>query len=106
MNNLARYNFSTGKISLFLNAGLSFSFMINELNIRNEEIVYYDNHRVNDRIALGATRFFELGQAIGLGFKIKDFSFETRYERGNGMSGLISLKSIDKRFYFLAGYTF
>ncbi len=106
INNMFRYKHPIKGIFINLNAGFSMGYVINESNYKREESKYYTIVRVEEGKALDEMRKYELGYILGLGFKLKKYSFEIRFEKGNGMSEYLNLKSITNRYFFLLGYKF
>lgn len=102
-----RFRYPIRGISLFFNAGISNGLFINEINYLKQTVEIPNIIPIiKEGSAIGATRKYEQGYVVGLGIKLKKISFETRYERGNGMSGYKTLGSAVTRYYFLAGYRF
>lgn len=106
INNMLRYKYPVKGIFIYLNAGFSNGFAISESNYKREESTFYDQFRVEEGKALDEPRKHELGYILGLGSKFKKYSFEIRYEKGNGMSDDSNLKSTTNRYFFLFGYRF
>lgn len=106
LNNLLRYRFLSGEVECYLNAGLSNNFVISETNYMKQESKLFTMENVVEGRAISFTRKYEWGYVFGLGSKIKKYSFEFRYECGNGMSDLSNLSSQSKRYFFLFGYRF
>jgi hypothetical protein len=105
-NSMVRYKFPAGKLFIFANAGVSNGIVMMGTNSMTQEIKFYDMERTEDGNALTDTRFYELGFVAGIGTKFKKFSFETRFEIGNGFSDDDDLSAITNRYYFLLGYRF
>jgi hypothetical protein len=89
-----------------MNAGISSGFAIIETNYSKSDIVFGTERRIEVGKALDDTRKFEQAYILGLGTKFKKYSFDIRYERGDGMSKYSSLGSTTNRYYFLLGYRF
>jgi hypothetical protein len=89
-----------------LNAGISNGYAINEINYNKSETNFWGTVRVDSGKAINETRKWERGLLFGLGTKYKKFSFEIRFENGDGMSKYVTLHSIVNRYYFLLGYKF
>ena len=104
MNNMVRLKYPVGGFFIYLNAGISNGFAISETNYRRDEIKLYSIENIEEGKALNETRKYEQGYILGLGTKIKKYSFEIRYEKGNGMSEYVTLSSPTKRYYFLLGF--
>lgn len=106
LNNLFRFSRPVGKNSLFFNAGISNGLCIMYNNQRVVTSKFYTTETVVTKEAVEGARKFELGFIGGLGLQHKDFTFEFRYERSNGMSDFLGLNSTVSRFYVLVGYAF
>lgn len=106
INNIVRYKHPIGHSFLFINGGISNGFSINEINALRIESKFYSTNKVEYTDALSSTRKHEQGLILGSGIKKGKYSFEARYEIGNGMSVFTTLKSTTQRFYFLMGYKF
>lgn len=106
MNNMLRYKYPVGSFFVYLNAGISNGYAVSETNTLKTEHKIYSSERVDEGIALNDTRKYEQGYILGLGTKIKRYSFEIRNEKGNGISVSSILKSTTNRYYFLLGYKF
>ncbi len=106
MNNMIRLKYPVGSYFVYINAGISNGFAISETNYKRDEIKLYSTEIIEEGKAMDDTRKYEQGYIFGLGTKFKMFSFEIRYEKGNGMTEYVSLSSPTKRYYFLLGYRF
>ncbi len=108
LNNLLRYHFLLNQTSLraFINLGISNGFGVNEKNYKRQDINFFGNERVVEGKALEESRNYEQAYVLGTGLKFNKFSLEVRYERGNGMSEIVTLSSPTKRVYFILGYHF
>ncbi len=105
--NMLRYKYPIGNCFIFCNAGLTGGYVINEINLLKEEKVTSGVKTYSpERAALNETRAYEGGYAFGLGAKYKNFSLETRFEKGNGMQNTSTIKSSTSKYYFLLGYKF
>lgn len=105
-NSMVRYKFPAGKLFLFVNAGISNGLAMIGTYEMTKEIKFYDMERTEEGRALNDIRYYELGFVGGLGIRFKKFSFEPRFEIGNGFSGDDNLSVITNRYYFLLGYRF
>jgi hypothetical protein len=106
LNTMFRFKYPVGKVFVFVNAGMSNGYALKETNQILEEKKYYSSETTRESEALYVTRLYEQGLIGGLGAKYDKYSFEFRYERGNGMSAMINLNSITTRYLFLIGYKF
>jgi hypothetical protein len=106
MNNLIRFKYPVRKAFVFLNAGVSNGYEISSSNYYYRYDQLYSNHTITEGKALEFTKKHEFGYVFGLGTNFKRYSFEIRYETGNGMSNLGNLNATTNRFFFLLGYKF
>jgi hypothetical protein len=104
MNNLLRYKYAVGRMSLFINAGVSNGFgMVNE-NSRVERTVILTFSKEDTGEALDGIRKYEFGYLIGLGAKLKNFSLEFRGEKNGLMTESASQQGRASRLQFYLGY--
>lgn len=94
------------EFQVFLNAGISYGLKISETNFRSTESTFYNSVNLTEEIAIMNSRQAEFGLLIGGGVALKNLSFQLRFEKGNGISKKLSLKSNTNRIYLLAGYSF
>jgi len=106
MNNMVRYKFPIGKMSLFLNGGISNGLSVKETNYKRKESRVYSTDRIVEELAVEYTRKHEQGFTFGTGVKYNRFSLEIRFDRGNGMSNYASLKSVTKKYCLILGCRF
>jgi len=106
LNNMVRFKYPVGKTFVFINAGMSNGYALKEINQVHSDRKFYSSETSEDDEALNSTRRYEQGLLAGLGAKYHKYSFEFRYERGNGMSVMLNLNSITNRYLFLFGYRF
>ncbi len=106
INSLVRFKYPIGPIFLYFNGGMSNGFAINETNYKKIESKFYGIEREVEELALDNIRKYEQGFILGTGIKYKNYSFEIRAEKGNGMSLYTTLNSTTKRYYFLLGFRF
>jgi hypothetical protein len=106
LNTMVRFSYPFGKTSVFINAGMSNGYALSETNQINVEKKFYSSETNEDFPVLAVTRLYEQGIIAGLGGKYDKFSFEFRFERGNGMSAMMNLDSKTTRYLFLLGYKF
>lgn len=104
MNNMIRFKYPVGRQFVYINAGMSNGFAIKEINDRKRETKFYTTEKIEDIKVLDDTRLYEQGYILGLGTKIRKYSFEARFEKGNAMSEYRPLKGISKRYYLLFGF--
>lgn len=105
LNTMVRFSYPFGKTSVFVNAGMSNGYALSETNQVNVEKNYSSVINLDSPV-LAVTRLYEQGIIAGLGGKYDKFSFEFRFERGNGMSAMDNLDSKTTRYLFLLGYKF
>jgi len=106
LNSMVRYTYPVGNLFIYLNAGISNGFAINEVNEVTRESKLFSDEEIRTWDAVKNARTYEQGFLIGSGFKLKRYSFEIRYESGNGMSDILVLKSTTDRIYIMFGYRF
>lgn len=103
LNNMVRFKYPVGKMSVFLDAGISNGIAISETNTMQR----YTTENVYDPVpAIAETRKYEQGLIMGIGSGYKKYSFEFRVEKGNGMSVYSYLKTTTTREYFMFVYRF
>lgn len=102
--NMIRYRIPIGKMSLFLNLGISNGYAFSEKNEMKKETKLYDQVRVEELKALNDTRRYEFGYTGGFGATLKRFSLEIRYEYGYGVSPYVKLSSPTNRIFCFLGY--
>ena len=105
-HSLIRYKFPLGKVFLFANAGISNGLAFPPVNEVYQEVKFYDMNRIRSDYALDPVRYYEFGLVGGIGARFNDFTFETRYEWGNGFSADDALTVKTNRIYFMLGYRF
>jgi len=106
IKNMLRYKFPIKKISVFFNVGMSNGLAISETNYCKRTSMFYEDITVVDGKSLSDSRKVEQSIIFGSGINYKKFSFEIRYEMGNGMSEYSALRSTTKKYFFLFGYRF
>lgn len=104
LNNLLRFKYPVQNMFMFLNAGVSNGFAIKETNALRKESAVYSKVSVMNTKAVDHSTKLEQGVLLGVGSQFKNYSFEARYEKGNGMSRTMGLKSSTTRLHFLLGY--
>jgi hypothetical protein len=100
------YKYYIGKIDLFMNAGGFSSIYISQTNYSKVLEMLYTYERITEKKAIKHTRPYEVGAFVNLGAEYKYFHLDLRYERGNGMSRLLNLKTTTDKLYLLLGYKF
>jgi hypothetical protein len=103
---MARYRHSIRKVEPFVNAGIFNALAVKVGNEKTVESRFYTQYRVEQEKAIEHFRKREFGLVCGIGALRKPFSWELRYEVGDGMSSYQNLRSTSKTFNFLLGYSF
>lgn len=106
INSMARFKYPYKKISLFANLGISTGIVLSEVNTKLRTLNKFGAVRYERSEAIPEIKKNEFGFIGGVGLRYKQFSFETRLERGDGMSNIVALRGIPNRTYFLMAYTF
>ena len=106
MNNMLRFKYPLGKVSLFVNTGVSNGYAVSVKNDKKTVSTLFTQQRVEEANAINGPRRWDLGFLAGVGAKFSRFSLEARYKLCNGLTDQISLKSSVNRFYFLLGFMF
>lgn len=106
MNNMIRFNFPLGKVSVFINGGMSNGISIAHKNYIKREVKYYSTEYTEEGKAIESTDSYEMGLIYGLGTSYKKWAIEMRREHGDGMSSLAALKSKTTKYLFLVSYRF
>jgi len=106
LNTLFRYTYPVNMAYIYINGGISNGWAVREKNLQKEVTLYNNTETVKEGPALNDVRKYEQSYIIGLGTKYKNYSFEARFESGNGMSEYSNLNSAVKRYFFLLGYRF
>lgn len=104
--NMFRYKYPIKNSFMLFNAGISNGFVVSETNTRTDNYYYYQTIILENSLAINDSRKHEEGILFGLGNQYKNYSFEIRFEKSNGMSKFVTLNSSITRYYFLLGYTF
>jgi hypothetical protein len=105
--NMIRYSPFIGKFSLYLSAGISNGFAFKKSNILDKRTVLFSMNRLDIEDPLrGNSRGYEQSYLVGIGVNYQKYTFETRYENGNGMSNYPNLGSLTDRLSFIVGYSF
>ncbi len=105
LNSLVRFHYLLGDFKVFINGGASIGLALSETNYKKVDWYYFGDHYIFEDLAF-ETKKSELSFIVGSGLKYKKYSFELRYERGDGMCTASDVKSISNRFYALLGYRF
>jgi hypothetical protein len=106
LNSMIRYKYPIKGITLYVNAGISNGIMAAKTNDKTTTSKFFNSESVTKGKVIEKLSTHEFGLLAGFGARYKCYSFETRYESGNGMSGIRTLGSDTQRIYFLLGYRF
>ncbi|KAA3633736.1 MAG: PorT family protein [Bacteroidetes bacterium] len=106
LNTLVKYKHPVGKLFLFGSAGFSNGFVLKQHSSVTKEIVFFSVPSTKEEVIFERYRSYERSFLGSVGVKRNKFSFEVRYEHGNGMSEYIVLRSTTKRWHLLFGYEF
>lgn len=107
LNNMLRYRFLLGNVVLFINGGVSNGLLLSqEQHLKKEVTTTYSGTTVYEGSPLPQTKKTDFGFVAGAGVRLKKLSFETRYEKSNGMINVETLSASVTRYYFLLGYRF
>ena len=106
INNMLRFKFpvSTKQLFLFAEAGISNGLALTLKDTRKVETNFYSAVTTQNFMAMDSPRTYEQGFILGIGARLKRYSFEIRFENGNGMASATLLKSTVNRTSFLIGY--
>jgi len=107
LDNMLRYSYYSGRLSLFLNAGFTNGLVVNETNYKKTIKSYSSGEEnVTEGKVIDEIRHFEHGFLAGIGCNYIKIMAEIRYETSTGMSQYVDIKSPVNRIYLLAGYQF
>jgi hypothetical protein len=106
INNMLRFKYPVGNSFLYLNAGISNGYAIQELNEKKVYTKFYSSESTETGKAIIFSRRYEQGYILGLGANYKRISFEVRQEKSNGMSAITQINSNVNKYYLLLGYRF
>ena len=101
---MLRHRYNTGNHKLFFNVGFSNGFVRKAKNETEKTVTLYNLERIQYGNVVPIIRNYEFGALLGLGYGIKRYSIELRYEIGNGFSNVRSLKTTTNRLYVLGSY--
>jgi hypothetical protein len=106
INNMLRYTQPIGPVALYLQAGLSNGFLVQETNIKKTETYFFSSFSEKEEKLISETQPHETEILAGAGLRFKNISVGIRYEQGNGPSNNLALKGNVERYYLLVGYRF
>lgn len=104
MANMVRRQFRKGDQAFFFNAGVVTGLAIVAEHRRDRTRTSYGVTRGYNDPLFEQPRKMEVGVAAGLGYRIKGFGAELRYEMGNGMSSSVGLRTSTRRIQFLLSF--
>lgn len=104
LNLLFRYKYPLDAIDIFANVGFSNGYAFTNNSYQKKEIVNGGIEVIREDSPMANFSKYEQGLIIGLGSRYKSFSFEARYDAGNGMSRIPTLQSRTNRLSVLVGY--
>lgn len=104
INSLIRYRVSIKKNTGYVNVGMTNGFVLKSTTNKREVRKIFGQEMIREEAALPEIKNYELGVVVGLGYKLRKFSFELRHERGTGNSPYLALGSSSKTWSVLAGY--
>ncbi len=103
-NTMVRYKHPVGAVSLFVDGGVSLGYVLNGSNRMDKN--FYQADRIEEYPnAFGASKI-DRAAIAGIGVMYKRFSFETRFEIGDGIIASAALLSLTSRYHFLLGFRF
>jgi hypothetical protein len=106
ISNAVRFNQSLGKIIMFLGAGIANDFSFAVTNSQQYIAGPDGGVLIRENPAFESYRIHQESFVFDTGIKYAHFSLEGRFQMGNGMSTLISLRSKTRMFSVLLGYSF
>jgi hypothetical protein len=106
MKNMLRFSYPLGRWAIFANVGISNGIAISRTNIMRTESYFYGTENVSEGQALTNTRNYEQGFLAGAGTRYLNFTFEFRFDKGNGMSSAGGVDTSTLKYFFLFGYFF
>lgn len=103
-NLLFRHKYPLNAMDLFVNVGLSNGYALTNNSYQKKAIVNGGVDFIHEDSPMATFSKYEQGMIIGIGSLYKNFSFEARYDAGNGMSRIPNFRSNSKRFSALVSY--
>lgn len=94
----------SNKIRPFFYAGISNSLALKTTNSLTQDKVFFSSTNHEEGPAIALFRKYEQGYVFGVGANMRKWSADFRFERGNGMSKYLNLKSSTRNFYVLVTY--
>ncbi|QDO92974.1 PorT family protein [Formosa sediminum] len=102
LNNLLRYTQPLGKLSVFLNGGISSGFVISDENYLKAERHNYSNVIITEAEATPNSSTFEFGFSLGTGITYQNIGLDIRYKFSKGVFSQFDSKI--NRLYVLLSY--
>ena len=81
-------------------------FAIQSDNYFKSQTYFYGSINENEGEIFEDQRTYEQGFLLGLGGQFKNIILDLRYQQGNGMSKVDSIKTTSKRYSVLLGFRF
>jgi hypothetical protein len=103
LNTLARMKIPIQQVNLRLEAGMSNAYALSISADQVKTRVFYAPAETETSSAMNE-RKYEQGLVGGVGLDYNQFSLTARYERGNGLSQAVSVKTSFDRIFFMVGY--
>ena len=104
LNNLVRYTYPLGKVSVYANIGLSNSFAISKTNKKIMRSSFQGNEKTKTSPAINLFKIYNLGIIGGIGAEYQKCSIEFRYEIRDEISDVIMLGSKMKKYNIFFSY--
>ncbi len=106
INSMLRYNYTAGKVIIFMNAGISNGFLVAHKNHMDGEITEGSNVETITESYVEDIRKYEQAWLLGAGIRYGKILLEYRYERGNGISTSADIFSASRVNSIWLGYSF
>ena len=104
-NNIIGYKYWLNENALLFGAGFSYGMLLQNKNERKITTKFFSSVTEETRPAIEFIKSFEIGFLFDIGFRFKKSSVILRYETGNGMSQMTSVKSTVNRLSAIYTYT-
>jgi len=106
MNNMIRFQYPVGKVSLFVNLGLSAALGKEKITYERIEKQYHSINTITESYPNTTSIVNNIGFNYGLGVKFCRFTAEARLESMDGYSRIPLINSNYYRYFFTLGYRF
>jgi hypothetical protein len=103
---MLRYKHKVSDLHLFANMGPSIGLATTYSAYRNVETKFYEYSDYKSLQLFNPPKKMEFSVGLGAGVIFRQFLFEARLEKGNGISNYMGTSSRTTRYYFLLGYQF